>query len=266
MTDGPADAWAAGSSYEDFMGRWSRPLAEELVRWMDPPPDGHWLDVGTGTGALAAAICRLANPQSVLGCDPSAQFIESARARLDDPRARFEVAGIGALPARVDGYDVVVSALALNFFPDPGGALAEQLSVLRVGGRIGACVWDYAEGMELLRHFWDAAREVHRDAAGLDEAGRFPLCAPTPLRSLFESQGVADVRTGSIGVPTLFADFEDLWRPFLGGTGPAPSLVARMSEDQRHDLRARLKERLGATEGAPIHLTARAWAVAGRKP
>jgi len=247
------------------MGRWSRPLAEEFIRWMDVPPDGHWLDVGTGTGALVAAMCRLARPRSVVGCDPSAPFVEAARSRLRDARVRFEVAGAGALPVHEDGYDAVVSALALNFFPDPAAAVEEQLGVLRPGGWIGACVWDYAGGMEFLRHFWDAATEVHPGAAALDEASRFPICNPESLRALFEGCAVTDLRTGSVSVPTTFADFEDYWRPFLGGTGPAPSLVATLSEDERDELRARLIERLAAGDGAPIRLTARAWAVAGRR-
>lgn len=247
------------------MGRWSRPLAEEFVRWMAPAPGGHWLDVGTGTGALAAALCRLARPTSVVGCDPSSPFIEAARSGLDDSRVTFQVAGVGALPARDGGYDAVVSALALNFFPDPGRAVEEQLDVLRPGGRIGACVWDYAEGMELLRRFWDAATEVHPEAAALDEAARFPLCNPTSLESLFKGRGVREVRVGSIGVQAVFADLEDYWRPFLGGTGPAPSLVATLSEDRRGALRAALRRRLGARDGAPIRLTARAWAIMGRR-
>lgn len=31
---GVQDQWAAGSSYEDFMGRWSRRLAPEFISWL----------------------------------------------------------------------------------------------------------------------------------------------------------------------------------------------------------------------------------------
>jgi len=47
---GVRDQWAAGSSYEDFMGRWGRRLAAAFVSWLRIPPDVHWLDVGCGTG------------------------------------------------------------------------------------------------------------------------------------------------------------------------------------------------------------------------
>ena len=56
MTTPVGDRWDAGKTYEDVMGRWSRPLLEEFVRWVGLPPGGHWLDVGTGTEALATAI------------------------------------------------------------------------------------------------------------------------------------------------------------------------------------------------------------------
>lgn len=66
MTSGSLDRWSDGAAYEAFMGRWSRPLAERFVQWLDAPDGRHWLDVGAGTGALAAAICRVATPASVV--------------------------------------------------------------------------------------------------------------------------------------------------------------------------------------------------------
>lgn len=265
MTSRTDDGWDAGSTYEGFMGRWSRPLAERFIRWIDPPPGGHWLDVGTGTGAFAAAVCKLAEPRSVVACDPSGPFIESARSQLSDPRVRFEVAGAGALPRRPGGFDVVISGLALNFLPDAKAAVEEQAGLSRPGGRIGACVWDYAEGMEFLRHFWDAAVAIDPRALELDEGRRFPICNPTSLESTFEASGVRNVRVGPISVPTTFSDFDDYWRPFLGGTGPAPSFVASLSAHQRRDLRAALRDRLAPGDGASIQLTARAWAVVGQR-
>jgi SAM-dependent methyltransferase len=263
MTIRMDDAWSAGATYEDFMGRWSRPLAHEFLAWLDPPPNGHWLDVGTGTGALASAICADADPSSVVGCDPSAPFLEEARSRVTDPRATFTFAESGSLPRREGGYDAVVSGLALNFFPDPEAAVTEQLGLVRSGGLVAAFVWDYAGGMQFLRRFWDAAIEVEPQAASLDEGRRFPICNPKPLAHLFESAGARDVRVGDISVPTTFQDFSDYWRPFLGGTGPAPSLVSGLSSAQRKDLAERLENRLAPESGAPIELEARAWAVVG---
>lgn len=260
----PADSWTAGATYEDFMGRWSRPLAREFLRWLGLGPNLRWLDVGTGTGALATAICEDAQPASVVGCDPSAPFVDDARRRLTDPRASFGVAGVGSLPLRDGGYDVAVSGLALNFFPDPHQAVTEQLGLVNVGGSVAAFVWDYAEGMQFLRYFWDVAVELVPDSAHMDEGKRFPICSPDNLADLFQAAGAENVRVGQISVQTTFSNFDDYWRPFLGGTGPAPSLVAGLSVDRRRELAERLRTRLDTQGDGPIDLEARAWAVAGR--
>jgi len=265
MADRSGEGWNAGATYEDFMGRWSRPLSGAFVRWFGVPPGAHWLDVGTGTGALAAAIYADADPASVLGCDPSAPLIEAAREGLADPRVTFEVAGVGNLPKRRGGYNAVVSGLALNFFPDPEEAIEEQLGLLRPDGVVGAFVWDYAEGMEFLRHFWDASIEIDPGAVEMDEGRRFPICRPEPLESLFRTAGAERVRVISLTVPTLFSSFEDFWRPFLGGTGPAPSHLRRLAEQQRTELANELKQRLPIRGDGSITLEARAWAVAGKR-
>lgn len=265
MTLQPSDAWSDGAAYETFMGRWSRPLAERFVRWLDAPDGGHWLDVGTGTGALATAICRVANPASVVACDPSDAFVRLAASQLPDSRVRFEVAGVGQLPAHDEGYDLAVSGLALNFLPDPREAVREQLSLLRAGGRVAACVWDYAGGMEFLRYFWDAVTSLDPESAVHDEGRRFPICDPDALRALFESCGAQGVRTDELRVPTVFRDFDDYWQPFVGGPGPAPGYVAELSPDRCNELVADLKRRLLLRPGGPIELSARAWVVVGER-
>jgi len=265
MTIHVGDGWNAGNTYEGFMGRWSRPLAREFIGWLNAPPDGHWLDVGTGTGALAAAICELAGPASVVACDSSAPFIAAARGARHDPRVTFLVAGAADLPLRERGYDAVVSGLALNFFLDPQLAIAKQLGAVHTDGLVGAFVWDYAGGMEFLRHFWDAAITVDPKAEEMDEGRRFPICHPEALEAVFRSAGAQRLTSSSLSVPTTFSSFDDYWLPFLGGTGPAPGLVAALTDEQRLALVAELKRRLGVEGGGPIELQARAWAVAGHK-
>ena len=142
--------------------------------------------------------------------------------------------------------------------------------VTRPGGTVAAYVWDYAEGMQPIRCFWDAARERDPGAAELDEAGRFPLCQPGPLAVLFGAAGLVDVETAALTVPTRFASFSDYWTPFLGGQGPAPAYVMSLGADQRDALRDTLAARLPVGADGGIELSARAWAVrgtvAGRRP
>jgi SAM-dependent methyltransferase len=263
MTD-VRDSWAVGSTYENFMGRWSRGLATQFVSWLRIPPGVHWLDVGCGTGALANAICSQADPASVVGCDPAKPFIEFARDHARDARLTFLAAGVGGLPRRPGGYGSVTSLLALNFFPDPEAAVQEIRSLTARHGTVSACVWDYGDRMEFLRHFWDTAAKVDPTAQALDEGRRFPLCHPDALSRLFGSASFVDIHCDAIEIPTTFANFRDYWEPFLGGTGPAPSYVASLDASRREILSRNLEETLPRRPDGTIALIARAWAVRGR--
>lgn len=260
------DSWAAGSTYEGFMGRWSRQLAPRFASWLQVPAGAHWLDVGCGTGAMTDAICRVADPASVLGCDPAEALIQYARSHTGHSRASFAVAGSGSLPRRAGGYDSATSLLALNFFPDPMAGVDEMRGLTASGGVVSACVWDYGGRMEFLRHFWDEAVALDSSARVLDEGTRFPLCHPDALTNLFRTAGLRDVRCEPIDITTTFADFDDYWRPLLGGVGPAPSYVASLHPDRRELLAGRLRLALPRGPDDRITLGARAWAVYGTTP
>lgn len=47
--------WSSGAAYEPYVGRWSRLVAVEFLRWLEAPSGPDWLDVGCGTGALCEA-------------------------------------------------------------------------------------------------------------------------------------------------------------------------------------------------------------------
>jgi len=260
---GANDIWKMGDAYESYMGRWSRPLARNFINWLAPRRGARWLDVGCGTGALTSAICELADPESVWACDPSERFIDHARKSIRDGRVAFAAAGAEDLPDGGGAMDYVVSGLVLNFLSNPDRAIAHMGQRLRRGGMIAAYVWDYADGMEFLRRFWDEAVALDSAASGHDEGRRFPLCQPEALRALFHGAGLRDVTVGVLENPTRFRHFQDFWTPFLRGTGPAPSYVASLSPERRNLLRDRLAGSLMVEADGSISLNARAWAVRG---
>lgn len=221
------------------------------------------LDVGCGSGALSEAALA-AGAARVTGVDLSPAYVESTRALLGGERARFEVADAQALPFPDASFDAAASGLVANFLPEPLRMAREMRRVVRPGGVVALYVWDYAGKMEMLRRFWDAAGVLDARAKALDEGARFPLCQPEALHALFCDAGFAGVETRAIDVPTVFADFEDLWRPFLGGQGPAPGYLASL-EPKAHDaLREEMRRRVPARGDGSIALVARAWAVKGR--
>ena len=258
------DVWEIGEGYESFIGRWSRLVAPVFLRWLSVPSKSSWLDVGCGTGILSRAILEGASPLHVKGVDPSPGFVASATTRIRDPRATFEVGSAEDLKCEPGTYDAVVSGLVLNFIPDWQQAVSEMKRVTKPGGAVGAYVWDYAGGMQMLRHFWDAASALDLRAAELDEGQRFSICKPERLKELFVANGLSGVNTRPIDVQTHFIDFEDFWSPFLSGQGPAPSYVASLTGEEREALRELVRSLLPISADGSIDLTARAWAVQGR--
>ncbi|MGQ0572315.1 MAG: class I SAM-dependent methyltransferase, partial [Armatimonadota bacterium] len=222
MPERPSNLWASGSAYEQYVGRWSRLVAKEFLTWLAVSPGAAWLDVGCGTGALSEGIFTWAEPAHVEGIDSSAAYVEYARGRLRDPRARFVVGDAQQLPQPGESFDAVVSGLVLNFVPRPEAALAEMGRVVRPGGGVAVYVWDYAGRMQLMRYFWDAAAALDPAAGHLDEGRRSPICRPDALEALCRGAGLEQVESRPIDVPTRFRDFDDYWSPFLGGQGPAP--------------------------------------------
>lgn len=255
-----SDTWERGSPYERYVGRWSRQVAPLFLSWLNLPDGLRWLDVGCGTGALCAAIVDRCSPLSVTGVEPSEGFLATAREHLAG-RIALHQGSASAIPLGDASVDVAVSGLVLNFVPDPLAALLEMARVAGPGGTIAAYVWDYAGRMELMRHFWDAAGALDPVATKIDEGVRFPLCRPDALENLFASAALENVEVKAIDVPTLFADFDDYWQPFLGGQGPAPAYAMSLDEPARARLRDRLKERLPIEGDGSIALTARAWGV-----
>jgi SAM-dependent methyltransferase len=258
------DPWDDAEAYEAYIGRWSRPVAAAFVDWISLAPGRRWVDVGCGTGALTGVILERAAPASVIGVDPSVDFVDLARTRIRDPRARFAVAPAERLPLEDASVDVIVSGLVLNFIPDLVAALAEMRRIGVKGATIASYVWDLAGRMDVIRTFWDAAIALDPAATGKSEGARFPLCAPEPLRQAFEAADLTDIAVRSIDVPTVFRDFDDYWFPFLGRVGPAPAYLAELDEGSKAALRERLRATLPTRPDGSIHLIARAWAVRGR--
>jgi hypothetical protein len=81
MSNTAAEAWDSGHAYEQYVGRWSRKVASELVRWLALAPGLAWADVGCGTGALAETIITSCAAASVRAMDLSASFVAQVRQR-----------------------------------------------------------------------------------------------------------------------------------------------------------------------------------------
>jgi ubiquinone/menaquinone biosynthesis C-methylase UbiE len=263
--DARYDVWTSGDSYEQYVGRWSRMVAKEFVRWLAVPEDREWVDVGCGTGALSQTILKLNSPKGIKGIDRSEKFVQTARQRVHRSNVEFDTGDAQALPVESETYDVAVSGLVLNFVSRPERMAAEMVRAVRKNGTVALYVWDYAKKMQFMRHFWNAATVLDAAAYDLDEGRRFPLNNPEALTELFHTAGIHHVEARPIDIHTDFKNFDDFWNPILGGQGSAPGYAMSLSEENRARLKEKLYTSLPFAVDGSIPLIARAWAVKGFK-
>jgi SAM-dependent methyltransferase len=259
------DRWTSGADYERWMGRWSRLLAHEFLKWLNLPGNLRWIDVCCGSGVLSEAIAECNAPASIVGVDVSPEQINFARQHRGRENVTFEIANAMSLPFGDASFDVAVCGFGLNYLPNPSKGLAEFQRVIRPGGVVAIYVWDYEQGAKFLREFWDAAAAIDGEATAFDQARRFPMCTAAGLGALFTQTKLELVTTQALDIVTRFTSFDDYWDPLLSGQGSAPGYLATRAPQIQTKIRERLRTVLPVNGEGAIELPARAWAIRGRR-
>jgi SAM-dependent methyltransferase len=168
-----------------------------------------------------------------------------------------------AIPFDTDSADHAMAQLVLHFVSEPEAAVREMSRVVRPGGSVAACVWDFDDGMEMLRAFWDAALSI--DPQAPDEARTRRFGRPGAIAELFASVGLGRIHESTLAVTSTYSSFDELWSGFLAGVGPAGSYCVGLPPAERDRLRAALVTTSGSPSGS-FTLGALARCAVGRVP
>ncbi len=261
VTDGARSFRTSGDAYDGFMGRYSRPLAVVFADMAGVATGQAVLDLGCGPGALTGVLADRLGPDAVSACDPSPPFVADCAAR--HPGVDVRLGRAEEIPFEDARFDRAMAQLVLHFVSDPSRAAAELRRVVRPGGIVAACVWDFAERMQMLRAFWDAALSVDPDAP--DEARVLRFGRPGEIAALLESAGLDEIAETTLEVSSAYGGYDELWSGFLAGIGPAGTYLVAQEEPRRQAIRDTLFDRLGSPAG-PFTLAATARAARGRVP
>jgi SAM-dependent methyltransferase len=249
---------------DDQEARYDR-IAEGYARWWSPIhrpatlavldalapslDDGasRLLDVGCGTGALAAAAVARWPGVRVTGIDVSAGMLAVAERELatlrrqERERIRLVRAPADRLPFPGGSFDLAVSTFVLQLVPNPHRALREARRVLAPGGTLVFATWLVGGSFAA-----DAAYRDALEAAGIDgedDGGddgdpRSPADAAARLRRAgFERVTAAATEVDHAFTPASYLAFmtrfddADLW----------DSLPASQRRALAADVRARLE-------------------------
>lgn len=256
---------ADGDGYELNMGRWSRQLAHHFLEFSGSSDGQRVLDVGCGTGHLAAAVASLSSSVEVHGVDLSVVYVDHARSHHPDTRLTFHVGDACSLNFDTGSFDQVLSLLVLHFVPRWRDAIAEMRRVAKPGATVAAAVWDARGGFVANRMFFDTAAAID-SKAGERRAKNYtrPLTRPGELAEAWREAGFQDVSETLLHMRMEYADFADYWAPYLGRDGPGAEYVSTLGTAERARLEGAVRAAyLDGEPDGPRSYAALAWAVKG---
>ena len=250
------------AAYERFVGTWGRAAGSVFLDWLDPPPNANWLDVGCGTGLFTELIVERCGPASVIGIDPAPAQISYASRKPIAAHASFRTGDAQALPLEDAAFDIVASALVINFIPDRLRALSEMGRVVRPGGLVGGYIWDFQAELSPSGPFRLALRDLVQDVPPLPGTED---STPERLQSLFEQAGFVRVAATSFDVMVEFPDFDAFWTAQTPRYAPTTRIIVAMDQRRRRLLREAVRARVQPAGNGVIRYAVRANAVRARK-
>jgi len=207
------------------------PVVDHVIARAQLAAGERVLDLGTGTGAVAAGAAQLVGPDGpVVGVDISADMLRAARQRVAAQgltRVSFREGRAEALPAENESFDVVLASLSLMYVIDRAAA-----------------VWAEPEACDIVLFQQTAGRFA--GPPPVPGVGPGALADPTPfLRELAEAGIPARVERATLGFD--FESFGAAWNTLAGVT------TAHLPPERRQEAQAAVLAAMYPDGDAPRH-------------
>ena len=205
-------------------------IHEHLVRELQPQPGERWLDIGTGTGAVALRAARAG--AETTGADIAPALIETAKrlASEEGLEVAFDVGDAEELPYGNADFDVVSSSFGLIFAPDHEAAARELARVTKPGGRIGLTAWDPTGAMGDLFKLLGKYQPPPPEGAGNPVDWGREEHVRELLDSTFELSFIR-------GVNHWTESPETSWDMMVNNFGPMKTMYSMLDDGRREELR-----------------------------
>lgn len=221
----------------------------------------HVLDLGTGTGTVAARAAAAVGPEgAVLALDISPEMLALARKRLEQPgvaRYRVEEGRAEDIPAPGASFDVVLASLSLMYAIDREAVAREIARVLRPGGRLVAAVWAGPEACDIVRFQQTAGSFAPPPPVPGVGPGALAHAAPF-LEQLGRSGVEANVETEILGFD--FPHFGLAWEVLAGVT------TAQLPPERQEEAKTAVRAAMWPEPDQPRTFRNTTQFIVGRRP
>ncbi len=226
--------YSDGEAYEERNGKWSRVIGRDYMDWLAVEKESRWLDVGCGTGALCEVVLDRWAPEDYVGVDVAEAQLEYARSRHPDERARFQLDDALSLSFGDGMFDAAVSALVINFMPDPVRMVAEMKRVVRPSGTVAAWTMDFARNEAVGKHI-SAAISARKSAnmERVDSVQKADSTRPEAMERIFLDAGLEQVRSMTAETVVTYKDFDAYWTAMLGFKSTTSNFIGQLTDPDR---------------------------------
>jgi len=208
----------AAEHYEGFWEDQLRPAQDLLMELAALRPGERVLDVACGTGLVTfRAAEAVGSAGEVVGTDISQTMVDLA-GELAEQRGlantSFERMDAEEHKLPDASFDVVLCALGMMYVPDPVRAFAEQLRLLKPGGRAVSAVWGQRDRCGWAEIFPITDARVESEVCPMF----FQLGTKEALKTAFEMAGFAGIELQRLPSVLEYASAADaLGAAFMGG-------------------------------------------------
>jgi SAM-dependent methyltransferase len=227
----------------------TRPVTERMLDVLQARPGDTILELAAGTGIVGfTALRALGGDTRLIVSDFTSAMVEAERrqgARLGFDRVEYRILDAEALDLPNESVDGVLCRWGYMLFGDPARAFAETKRVLRDGGHVSCAVFAGPE-----KNPWAAlpmsviVEGGHLPPPEPSQPGILALADTTRLKQLFADAGLTDPEIQEVPFMYPFTGEDDYWRFLSDVAGAISMALARLDDDARAEVRARLVERL----------------------
>jgi len=171
----------------------SKPMGNEIIRFLNPKDAEVVLDVASGTGEPGLTIATKLGGGKVVISDLAENMIKISQenaARRGIENIETVVCDVCELPFPDQTFDAISCRFGFMFFPDMLLAAKEMMRVLKPGGRVATAVWNVPE-----KNYWVTAisstinRNMEFPPVLPDAPGMFRCAESGLIQRLFQQAG-----------------------------------------------------------------------------
>ncbi len=245
------------SEHVERIDRFMQPVTDGLFEHAAPRPGEIVIDIGCGSGTTVLEMARRVGPEGrVEGFDVAKLSVDRANERIAEAglsNATVTLADLSTAALAPRRYDLAVSRFGVMFFTDPVATFAHLQTAMKTGGRLTFAVFRTPRENTWASGPVNAVRNMLElpPPPGPEDPGQFSWADPGRVERILKGGGFQNISLTPIDPPMRYAGpgGAEEAADFCFLVGPILRAVAKLTPEQRQDVRAKLVDYFRGIEG-----------------